>query len=373
MSDIITFPFDPNRTPREQIEIAVAAIQARVCERHPHEILPVDKAATIRNALFHECPNENEPRRVEFTATFERCSKCPHNCIDHHNQVERCAVGIVLFGSRDICTRDEQGRPLPTQFGNACFEADRSARQQFDAWLANAAEFGCSLGNQVLRRRGARIISPSEMWTILPEFIVCPQCRLERLGVTPDEAQAAFSNFLVDPPALKQHLDVCRAFAATPKGVLVLLGNCGTGKTHLAVAILRERLRQGVCDLRFVKHRHFLAEHWHSLRPVAFREKQPESPLARCRAAELLVYDELTSATDSRSYEDVLLDLFEHRIGHFKPCVITANVTHVELEAALGTRLFDRLRRASFALLEFGFDSKRPNFNTDYLDRTGKP
>jgi hypothetical protein len=37
------------------------------------------------------------------------------------------------------------------------------------------------------------------------------------------------------------------------------------------------------------------------------------------------------------------------------------------LEAAIGSRLFDRLRRASAAVLEFGFDSKRPQFNADYL------
>jgi DNA replication protein DnaC len=214
---------------------------------------------------------------------------------------------------------------------------------------------------------------PFETWAVEPQFTGCLQCHLERLGITPDEAHACFKSFLVDPPDLQQHLDACRAFAAAPKGVLLLLGNCGTGKTHLAIAIMRELLRRGVYDLRFVKHRHFLAEHWRAQRPVSFGDEQPTSPLVQCQEAAVLVYDELTVAADSRSCEDVLLDLFEYRIGHFKPSVITANVSRTELEAALGTRLFDRFRRASFALLEFGFESKRPNFNADYLNRIDKP
>ena len=85
----------------------------------------------------------------------------------------------------------------------------------------------------------------------------------------------------------------------------------------------------------------------------------------------MLVYDELSVTTDlGRAYEDVLLDLFEHRIGYSKPSVITTNSSRDELEAALGSRLYDRLRRAAFAVLEFGFESKRSSLNADYLNRT---
>jgi DNA replication protein DnaC len=208
---------------------------------------------------------------------------------------------------------------------------------------------------------------PFDSWTIQPQFAPCLQCGLEYLGITPDEARASFENFAVDPPAIRPHLETCRAFAAAPKGVLLLLGNCGTGKTHLAIAVLRELLRQGTSGLRFIKHRHFLANHWHAQRPVAFGVEPPESPLVGCQDAALLVYDEFAATTDSRPYEDILLDLFEKRIGHFKPSIITANVSRNELETALGTRLFDRLRRTAFAVLEFGFESKRQSLNADYL------
>ena len=48
---------------------------------------------------------------------------------------------------------------------------------------------------------------------------------------------------------------------------------------------------------------------------------------------------------------------------------ITANLTRAELETVLGSRFFDRLFGTAFAVLEFGFESKRQSFNAEYLNR----
>jgi DNA replication protein DnaC len=311
-NSIINIPFDPDRPPRAQIEAAIASLPPCPCEQHPHELRLVDKPYTIAHAL----------------------------------------------------------QQLQHKYG--ILHADQPPRQQLEVWLAKRAEDLAELRRWYAgqgRQLSVQLEKAFEAWAIAPQFSPCLQCGLERLGIAPDEARASFDGFAVDPPALQQHLEQCRAFATAPKGVLLLLGGCGTGKTHLAIAILRELLRRGASSLAFVKHRHFLAEHWFALRPVAFGEQSSESPLARCQASSLLVYDELTAATDSRAYEDVLLDLFERRIGNFKPSIITANVSPGDLEAALGSRLYDRLRRAAFAVLEFGFESKRKSLNADYLSR----
>ena len=335
---MINFPFDPTRTPQAQIETAIASVLPCPCAKHPHELRPVNQCATVLGALRadDDRPFDSSPFAVAFTATYA----------------------------------DVTGRPLRPHFERQRLAADQIPQERFAAWLAAIeAQYRSEFGNRAPRLLGTRLQSPFESWTIVPQFARCLQCSLERLGIAPDEARASFDGFTVDPAALRRHLETCRAFAAAPAGVLLLLGNCGTGKTHLAIAILRERLRRGASGLVWVKHRHFLADHWHAMRPVAFRTTAPESPLARCQAASLLVYDELTVATDSRTSEDVLVDLFEPRIGSYKPSIITANLSPGELEAALGSRLYDRLRRAAFAVLEFGFESKRRVLNADYLRR----
>ena len=147
-----------------------------------------------------------------------------------------------------------------------------------------------------------------------------------------------------------------------------MLGNCGTGKTHLGVAIVREQLRVGSIDLRFVKHRRFVFAHSRSLRPIAFDQEAPVSPLESCKEAKLLLYDELTPPTTDRDY-DLLLELFEHRIGNYLPSIITTNLNQADLERALSSRLFDRLCGASYTCLKFGFQSKRRSLNGAYLAR----
>ena len=369
-SKLIEIPFDPNRTPRQQIEVVLASMPPQRCHRHPHELQGVDLHAIVQSVLQSDDGYHQYHEQVEFSATYDRCAQCPHNDAKHDTEVEKCPVGIVRLFNRDYSIRDEQGRPLPRRSGSHRLEAERSVQEQFNAWLASDAAFKCELSNQLLRRRDVRMTPPFKSWRVVPQFVLCLQCGLERLGITPDEARASFDNLVIDPPALREILDKCRAFAAAPKGVLLMLGNTGTGKTHLAIAILRELLLRRESGLHFIKHRHFLAQHWHALRPVSFGEEPPESPLAGCQKSALLVYDEFTATTDnSRAYEDVLLDLFEYRNGHFKPSIITANVSRADLETALGSRLYDRLRRVAFAVLEFGFESKRNSLNADYLNR----
>ena len=48
-----------------------------------------------------------------------------------------------------------------------------------------------------------------------------------------------FDTFDAYTPELKRHLDTAMGFAAKPEGKLVMLGNNGTGKNHLAAAILK--------------------------------------------------------------------------------------------------------------------------------------
>jgi DNA replication protein DnaC len=364
----IEFPFDFERTPRDQIEAALTSVKPQKCERHSHELLRVDNVATVDKALRHDYPHQREPICAKFVSIHLRCSSCPHNNIDGEIFVDGCPVHFTRFGKR-IGALDQAGKPLPEFCDAIALQPDLTVRQQFDEWLADSEKFRCEKDEGRLTRHNACMTAPFKSWIIEPEFANCPQCGLEHLGISPDEAYASFESFTLEPPEVYKHWETCRTFAANPEGVLLLMGNCGTGKTHLSIACLRERLKTGDADLKFIKHRHFIRQYRLSLRAVPFGQEAAESPLPSCRKAGFLVYDEIAPSNEGNGYEDVLLDLFEKRIGHFKPTIITTNLSRNEMEPALGTRLFDRLRGAAFAVLEFGFESRRVLHNEQYLNR----
>jgi DNA replication protein DnaC len=356
MSELITVPFNPDRSPRSQIEAAIASLPPRPCERHPHELRPVASEATLARTLL-------DYPKPQFTAIYERCVQCPLSQAGRGKDTKGCPVASASSA------HDEHYRLWPTASRSLDLETDRSAREVFNTWLQGSPALWCGQARAFLPLSKAGLPSEFEPLLVRPQFAKCPQCALEGLDITPDDAFHSFANFEADPPELAQYLAKCREFAANPHGVLLMLGNCGTGKTHLAIAILRELLRLGARSLVFITHRKFVDDFRLSVRPVAFRQEPPEDPLIRCRETSLLVYDDLTPLTDQRDSEGVLLDLLEYRINHYKPTVITANITRADLEAAIGSRLFDRFRRATFAVLEFDFPSRRSKSNADYLQR----
>jgi DNA replication protein DnaC len=52
--------------------------------------------------------------------------------------------------------------------------------------------------------------------------------------------ESTLDNFDVCNDELKKHLEVCRRFSEKPEGKLVMLGEHGNGKTHLAIGILKK-------------------------------------------------------------------------------------------------------------------------------------
>lgn len=350
MDDAIEIPFDTTRTPRDQIVSAVAAIPPTKCKRHPHVTRQFIADYTVDDTL-----RGIHPPHLLFNITFHRCSKCPYKIISNEKVIANCAVGPLRLFESDCSQRDADGTPVPHWGGSANLVADQVPIEQLQRWLVKNGRWWCVRGGEALTLHTSTITPTFESLIVQPRFMICPQCRLEFHGVSPDNSFASFDNLIVDLPTIQQHLDCCRAFAANPEGTLLMLGNCGTIKTHLAIAILRERIRLQAMSLRFVKHRHFLSKCRRAARPF---QLLPEcSPLDCCQNVGLLVYDELTPNDGAADYEDTLLDLFESRSGNHRPTIITANICREQLESAIGSRLFDRLRRASRATLDFGLES----------------
>ena len=60
------------------------------------------------------------------------------------------------------------------------------------------------------------------------------------MNIGPKFYESVFDNFNAYNDELRRHLQMCRDFVKNPDGKIVMLGNHGNGKTHLAVSVLRE-------------------------------------------------------------------------------------------------------------------------------------
>jgi len=64
--------------------------------------------------------------------------------------------------------------------------------------------------------------------------------RIKEMNIEPRFYEATLDNFDAYNPELKKNLEACRAFMEKPDGKIVMLGENGNGKTHLAIGILKE-------------------------------------------------------------------------------------------------------------------------------------
>ena len=153
----------------------------------------------------------------------------------------------------------------------------------------------------------------------------------------------------VQQATLKSAYNKANSFANAPNGWLLLAGANGCGKTHLAVAIVNERLgRREPAFFAFVPT---LLDHLRA----AFR---PDSPIGydelfeQVKTTPLLVLDDLGAENSTPWAEEKLYQIVVHRQNARLPTVITTNfVSMAQLDEAkprIKSRLRDYARDYSF-------------------------
>ncbi|MED3553993.1 ATP-binding protein [Cytobacillus praedii] len=121
---------------------------------------------------------------------------------------------------------------------------------------------------------------------------------------------------------------------------LLIMGNPGTGKTHLCAAIVRTVKEKGFI-VGFLTTGQFLAKIQATFNDPA---KSQEKIFKDIKRLDLLVIDDLGSEAKSKDNEwtiKMLFELVESRSG--KPTIYTSNLTDTDLPDAVGKRIFSRL------------------------------
>lgn len=198
----------------------------------------------------------------------------------------------------------------------------------------------------------------------------CPTCAKERelagiigrAAIPPRFAARTFDSYVAFDPRQKQALEVARAYAEGFEEVLVagrslvFCGAPGTGKTHLACAVLNEVVRKGRLGLyatvaaavRRVK------DTWSKGSAETEREA-----IASFVVPDLLVLDEVGVQFGSEAERLILFEIINGRYEQVRPTLVLSNLDVKGVEENLGYRAVDRLREGGGRVVVFDWESHR--------------
>jgi DNA replication protein DnaC len=175
-----------------------------------------------------------------------------------------------------------------------------------------------------------------------------------------------FDNFEVLQPSLARALMTTRKFVEEYPVVdvgLLYLGRCGVGKTHLAVAALRELINKGIPGL-FYDFRDLLKEIQDSYNPNTHNSEL--KILAPVFEAEVLVLDEMGASKPTEWVQETMTHIINKRYNDKKVTIFTSNYLDAKvnpydetLQERVGTRLRSRLHEMCKVISITGDDYRR--------------
>lgn len=160
-----------------------------------------------------------------------------------------------------------------------------------------------------------------------------------------DLQSAGFQNYektnSVTTKALNNSIDYVKRFNMGDKYNLLIMGNPGTGKSFLSVAIARNLRIKGEV-VGFMTTAQLLTKIKSTYSNGT--KKTQEGILQDLQKIDLLILDDLGSESVSGSEDwrkSLLFEVVNSRIG--KPTIYTSNLTDTDLPLAVGDRVFSRL------------------------------
>ena len=156
-------------------------------------------------------------------------------------------------------------------------------------------------------------------------------------------------------------LRICRRFSdnfdeAKENGTsLVFCGRPGTGKTHLAYAII-ERLRD-----KYVTAIIKTASDMTSQVKDAYKsdDTTTQQVVKEFSFFDLLIIDEVGIQTSSEAEKRIFFDIINKRYENMLPTILISNLELQELTAFVGERVMDRMKENGGVIFAFDWDSHR--------------
>lgn len=193
-------------------------------------------------------------------------------------------------------------------------------------------------------------------------------------GISPRFAESTFANYRATTPAMAQAQELCQGYADNfgehyrAGRNLLMTGNVGTGKTHLACGIIQQLVRQENAVAVITTAAEIIRVFKRSMaRDSGYTEGDVIDELA---SFDLLVIDEVGAQAGTAYELGMLHEVIDKRYQLVKPTVLVSNLPATSkqgadgkvapsLEQYIGARALDRLRENDALLAGFTWASAR--------------
>ncbi|PID45058.1 MAG: hypothetical protein CSB47_10465 [Proteobacteria bacterium] len=194
----------------------------------------------------------------------------------------------------------------------------------------------------------------------------CPHCRnrlatigaLGEMNIPRRFVECSFDSYRASTEDQKKVLEKARDYAENfnryldAGACLIMRGNPGTGKNHLATAIAK-KLHSSRYSVVRVKASEYLDEYW----ARGFADRQ--GWLKKLSRVDLLIIDELGRSSESKAAIDAFFRIFDLRWEECKPTAVLTNLVTDDMKMVIGDAAYDRLRQGGGMLLNFDWGSLR--------------
>lgn len=184
--------------------------------------------------------------------------------------------------------------------------------------------------------------------------------RLEDEGIPIRFLEASFDSYQAESDKQRDFKQVFEDYAEKIKAgsneSLFVAGTVGTGKTHLAIALIREIMSE-VKDFRYTTVTKMIRD----IRSSYTREsrKSEQDLIDEYASVKLLILDEVGLQLGTESEKILLFEVLNGRYENILPTVIISNLISDKMVDYLGVRVFDRLKTPESGLTVAKWDSYR--------------
>jgi DNA replication protein DnaC len=194
---------------------------------------------------------------------------------------------------------------------------------------------------------------------------------IEDSGIPPRFITCSLNNYKANTPdqkkALKESIDFVSNIDQIQKtgSAMFYCGSYGTGKTHLAIAIILELIKTEKINGRYTTTMRMIRDIRSS---YSNRDLSEQGLIDKYVSVPLLVIDEVGVQMGTDAEKLLIYEVVNGRYENFRPTILISNLSFTDMTKYLGARSIDRLKSKQGSMIVMSWESWRKDDKKELQD-----